>query len=146
MWINLEIFLVASRPNKRYIHVSRTKYSRTTLFLLKHLRITIFPPIIGKFWYFLNIFKCIRRITLKRLSSNYLFQSSYILVFIYLIFISEINCMDGQLFKNFDKILLETRLWETIRRFFLWLLGQINVIFVFPAWNRVDLFYCYRNI
>ena len=36
--IDLEIFPVASRPNKRYIRVSRTKYGGTTLSLLKYLK------------------------------------------------------------------------------------------------------------
>ena len=38
MGIDLEIFPVVSRPNKRHVRVSRTKYSRTTLFLLKYLK------------------------------------------------------------------------------------------------------------
>ena len=42
--------------------------------------------------------------------------------------------------------MVESRLREQVLRFFLSFLGQISVIFVFPAWNRVELFYCYLNI
>ena len=37
--IDSEIFPLVLRPNERYIGVARTKYSRTTLFLVKYLMI-----------------------------------------------------------------------------------------------------------
>ena len=57
------------------------------------------------------------------------------------------NKSDGwSIIQKIDKILLETRLWESIWRFFLSFIGQINVIFVFLARNTVELHYFYWNI
>ena len=51
-----------------------------------------------------------------------------------------------ELYKKIEKVLQETRLWESMWRYFLWLLGQINVIFLFLARNTVEPHYFYWNI
>ena len=60
---------------------------------------------IGKFLFFLNIFKSRRRITFKRLLSNYLYPSAFIVVVF-----SEISRTAEDLYKKILKISPETRL------------------------------------
>ena len=124
---DLEAFPVPSGTNKCYIRVSRTKCSRTTLFLKKYLthrdrKISIFP----------NIFKFSRNISFERWSSAYIWPSASIYVVI-----SDINRTVEELFKKIYKILPESRLKESIWRFFVSLLDQINVMLVFLARNTV---------
>ena len=104
-------------------------------------RITIFTTGYLKFSIFSKSFQINRMVSFERQSFNYFCPPASI----YVIF-SERSRTVEELFKKIYKFLLETWLWEYIWRFFLWLLGQINVIFVFLAQNTVELHYIYWNI
>ena len=89
---------------------------------------------IGKFLFYLNIFKSRLWISFKTLSSNYLCPSASIqLVFL----------------KNYSKkstISQGTRLCESIWRFFPLFLGQINVMILFLTRNTAEIQYFHWNI
>ena len=124
------IFVFLAR-NAVELHYFYRSISRIMIFTHRDRKISIFP----------NIFKFSRNISFERWSSAYIWPSAFIYVVI-----SDINRTVEELFKKIYKILLESRLKESIWRFFVSLLDQMNVIFEFFARYTVELHNFYWNI
>ena len=117
------VFLAQNAVELQYFYRS---ISRIIIFTHRDRKISIFP----------NIFKFSSNISFERWSSTYIWPSASIYVAI-----SDTNRTVEELFKKIYKILLESRLKESIWRFFVSLLEQMNVIFVFRTiYSRIKQF------